>query len=448
MSEAGPAKGDQVSAARPDGSAPEEPAVWQHRPAVVAAQRRTLILLSAAQVLGGIGFGAGLSVGILLATQVTRSEGWAGVARTSTTVVAALVAVPLAVLAARFGRRISLGLAWALATTGSVALVSAAQLADSNRGLASVLLIFGLGISGTGSAASLQSRYAATDLAAPEHRSRHLSLIVWATTVGTVLGPNLGAPGEALAGSIGLAPMAGPFVIATAMQALATVVILLLRPDPLLLAGTFTHVDPRTPKSGTRAAMGRAWRIGGARFALVAMCAAHTVMVGVMTMTPVHMDHHGASITVVGLTISIHVLGMFAFSPLVGIAADRLGRYPVIVAGGGTLLVATLIAGTAGSSMWQVTAGLFLLGVGWSLVLVPASTLLTESVTAADRTRVQGGSDAAMNVSAAIGAAGSGPLLGLIGFGGLNALSAAIVLAAVPLLLTARRLPARSTPTS
>ncbi|HEY5880934.1 MAG TPA: MFS transporter, partial [Nakamurella sp.] len=130
--------------------------------------------------------------------------------------------------------------------------------------------------------------------------------------------------------------------------------------------------------------------------------------------------------------------------PLVGWAADRWGRYPVIVAGGGVLLLATLIAGTAGSSMAMVTAGLFLLGVGWSLVLVPASTLLTESVPAADRTRVQGGSDAAMNVSAAIGAAGSGPLLGLIGFGGLNALSAAIVVAAVPLVLRARRLPARA----
>lgn len=400
-------------------------------------------MLAAAQVLGGIGFGAGLSVGILLATDVTRSEGWAGVARTSTTVVAALVAVPLAVLAARFGRRLSLGLAWALATTGSVALVGAAQVADDNRVLATALLIYGLGISGAGSAASLQSRYAATDLAPPERRSRQLSLIVWATTAGTVLGPNLGAPGEALADALGLAPMAGPFVIATAMQALATVAILFLKPDPLLLAGEHTHVDPHTPKSGTRAAMTRAWRIGGARIALVAMCAAHTVMVGVMTMTPVHMDHHGASITVVGLTISIHVLGMFAFSPLVGIAADRLGRHPVIVAGGAILLLATLIAGTAGSSMWQVTLGLFLLGLGWSLVLVPASTLLTESVPAADRTRVQGGSDAAMNVSAAIGAAGSGPLLGVVGFGGLNVLSALIVLAAVPLVLAARRLPVR-----
>lgn len=429
---------------RAEGTYPSEPTGWQHEPRVVAAQRRTLTLLSAAQVLGGIGFGAGLSVGILLATQVTRSEGWAGVARTSTTVVAALVAVPLAVLAARFGRRISLGLAWSLATTGSAALILAAQIADTQRPLATVLLIYGLGISGAGAAASLQSRYAATDLAAPEHRSRQLSLVVWATTVGTVLGPNLGTPGEALADALGLAPMAGPFVIATSMQAMATVAILLLRPDPLLLAGEFTHVDPRTPRSATGPAMVRAWRIGGARIALVAMCAAHTVMVGVMTMTPVHMDHHGASITVVGLTISVHVLGMFAFSPLVGWAADRWGRYPVIVAGGGVLLLATLIAGTAGSSMAMVTAGLFLLGVGWSLVLVPASTLLTESVPAADRTRVQGGSDAAMNVSAAIGAAGSGPLLGLIGFGGLNALSAAIVVAAVPLVLRARRLPARA----
>ncbi len=427
---------------------PPEQTLWQHEPRVVAAQRRTLTLLSAAQVLGGIGFGAGLSVGILLATQVTRSEGWAGVARTSTTVCAALIAIPLAVLAARRGRRISLGLAWTLATTGSVALVAAAQLAGSQRAAASILLIYGLGISGAGSAASLQSRYAATDLAPPRHRSRQLSLVVWATTVGTVLGPNLGAPGEALAEPLGLAPMAGPFVIAAVMQAAATVAILLMRPDPLLLAGEYTHVDPGTARSGTGPAMARAWRIGGARIALVAMCAAHTVMVGVMTMTPVHMDHHGASITVVGLTISIHVLGMFAFSPLVGIAADRFGRYPVIIAGGAVLLLATLVAGTAGASMAQVTAGLFLLGAGWSLVLVPASTLLTESVPVADRTRVQGGSDAAMNVSAAIGAAGSGPLLGFIGFGGLNALSAAIVLAAVPLVMSARRLPTRATPSS
>src|SRR6476646_8832010 len=214
---------------------PAEQRSWQHHPLVVAAQRRTLRLLAAAQVLGGIGFGAGLSVGILLAAQVTRSEGWAGVARTSSTVVAALVAVPLAVLAARSGRRISLGLAWAMATTGSVALVAAAQLADSNRLFASALLIYGLGISGAGSAASLQSRYAATDLAPPEHRSRQLSLVVWATTIGTVLGPNLGAPGEALADSMGLTPMAGPFVIAAGMLSLATVVVLLLRPDPLLL---------------------------------------------------------------------------------------------------------------------------------------------------------------------------------------------------------------------
>ncbi len=421
-----------------------EQTVWQHEPRVTAVQRRTLILLSAAQVLGGIGFGAGLSVGILLATQVTRSEGWAGVARTSTTVVAALVAIPLAVLAARFGRRVSLGLAWTLATTGSAALVLAAQIAQQPGALPTAALIYGLGISGAGSAASLQSRYAATDLSAPEHRSRQLSLVVWATTVGTVLGPNLGAPGEALAGVLGLAPMAGPFVIAMVMQALATAAILLLRPDPLLLAGTFTHVDPHTPRSGTGPAMARAWRLSGARTALVAMCAAHTVMVGVMTMTPVHMDHHGATISIVGLTISIHVLGMFAFSPLVGIAADRYGRLPLIAAGGGTLLAATLVAGLAGASMGWVTAGLFLLGVGWSLVLVPASALLTESVPVADRTRVQGGADAAMNVSAAIGAAGSGPLLGLIGFAGLNALSAAIVLAAVPLIIGARRLPARA----
>ncbi len=420
------------------------PVHWYAAPEVGVARHRTLGLLSAAQILGGIGSGAGLSVGILLAEQVTHSEGWAGLARSGTTIGAALFAIPLAAIAVRSGRRVSLGGGWLAAAAGSLLLVVAAQRVGST--LATVLLIFGMVLAGCGSAVTLQSRYAATDLAAPNRRSRDLSLVVWSTTVGSVLGPNLGAPGQALSERLGMQAFAGPFIIATLMQLVAAGLFLFLRPDPLLLASRLQGLEhpialPNATLPGRRLteALRTAWRVPAARVALVSMCCAHTVMVGVMTMTPVDMEHHGATVTLVGLTISLHVLGMFGLSPLVGWLSDRFGRVRIIAAGSVTLLVATAVAGTAGMSGGLVMVGLFLLGFGWSLSMVAASALLTESVAPQVRTRVQGTVDAAINACAAIGAGVSGPLLGIIGFGGLNTLAAAIVVVGAPFVIIALR---------
>jgi MFS family permease len=54
-----------------------------------------------------------------------------------------------------------------------------------------LLLLVGALLFGFATAANLQARYAATDLATPERRGRALALVVWATTVGAVAGPNL-----------------------------------------------------------------------------------------------------------------------------------------------------------------------------------------------------------------------------------------------------------------
>lgn len=414
---------------------------WQARPEVARARRRTLGLLSAAQILGGIGTGAGLSVGILLAEEVTTSEGWAGLARSGTTIGAALFAIPLAALAVRAGRRTSLGAGWTVAAIGSLLMVLAAGSVGS--AVATICLVVGMLLGGTGTAVTLQSRYAATDLAEPDRRSRDLSLVMWSTTVGSVLGPNLGGPGAVVSTGLGLHPFAGPFVIAAVMQLAAAALLLALRPDPLLLAVSWQNrtagTDPDAaaarasgaPPRGVAESLRIAGRVPASRLALLAICCAHTVMVSVMTMTPIHMEHHGATVSLVGLTISLHVLGMFGLSPVVGLAADRWGRIPTMAVGGILLLMATALAGTAGDSGLRVTAGLILLGAGWSTVLVAASALLTESVPAGLRTRVQGAADAAMNACAAVGAAASGPLLGLIGFGGLNALAAGILLTTV-----------------
>ncbi|MEV0282096.1 MFS transporter [Streptomyces sp. NPDC050610] len=399
-------------------------------PDLAAVQRRTVKVLMSAQVVAGIGMGSMLSSGGLLVEHLTGSEGAAGLATTMTTLGAALLSVPLAALSRARGRRSGLGLGWLIAAAGALTVLAAARLGWFPLMLAGMLLV------GSGTAANLQSRYAAADLATSATRARSLSLVVWSTTVGSVLGPNLSGPGEAVARVLGVPEAAGTFVFSVAAFVAGWAVIRLrLRPDPLLLAAgrdAAAVAGPAVRQPAFFARMSTAMRHVATRPAaltgLIALVIGHAVMVSVMTMTPVHLAHHGASLSVVGFTISLHIAGMYALSPLVGWAADRLGRVPVILLGQAFYVVATLLAGTSGGSRWAVTAGLFLLGVGWSCATVAGSTLLTESIDAAHRSEVQGVSDTLMNLVGAAGGALSGGLVALVGYGGLNAAAAVLVL--------------------
>jgi MFS family permease len=431
---------------------------WLNLPEVAAAQRRTLRVLVAAQVVGALGYGAGPSVGVLLAQQVTRSEAMAGIARASTTIGAALIALPLGMLAARAGRRRALTLAWAVAAAGAAVLVVSAALGST------ALLVLGMVALGAGTAAGLQARFAATDLAEPAHRGRSLSLVVWVGTFGAVLGPNLGVPGEALEARTGLPPLSGAFALAAVLLAVTAVVVgLLLRPEPLDVVRRHTTASV-TAVSGTpsarpadaatvdavgtaarptappplrlRAAVAEVRRSPAASFALLALVLSHLAMVSVMTMTPVHLSHQGHGITVVGITISLHVLGMFAFAPLMGSLADRVGTVPTVVLGQVLLLAAAATGVLGADSTGAVVVALFLLGLAWSMVTVPAATLLSGAVAPGSRPLVQGASDSAMNAAAAVGAIASGPLLAVVDFAGLSAVSALCV---VPVLVAVGR---------
>ncbi|WP_225754998.1 MFS transporter [Actinotalea sp. Marseille-Q4924] len=450
---------------------------WLTFPDVVAARRRTLQVLVTAQVVGALGYGAGPSVGVLLAEEVTRSEALAGIARASTTIGAAVIALPLGMLAARAGRRRALTLAWAVAAAGSAVLVASAALSST------LLLVLGMVAMGAGTAAGLQARFAATDLAEPAHRGRSLSLVVWVGTVGAVLGPNLGIPGEALEARTGLPPLSGAFALAAVLLGLTAVVVgLFMRPEPLdvvrrhttaaptpagLPVGTVDAVelssteaaagagpDPGTgavrptspPPLRLRPALREVRSSPAASFALLALVLSHLAMVSVMTMTPVHLAHQGHGITVVGLTISLHVLGMFAFAPVMGALADRLGAVPTILLGQVVLLASAVVGAVEADRTGGVVAALFLLGVGWSMVTVPAATLLSGAVATSARPLVQGASDSAMNAAAAVGAIASGPLLAVVGFAGLAAGSALCVVPVVVAVLRRRDL-VRASPT-
>jgi MFS family permease len=292
------------------------------------------------------------------------------------------------------------------------------------------VLLAGAVLLGATTAVNSGSRYAATDLATEQHRARALSVVVWATTIGAVLGPNLTGVGAGLARALGIPELTGGFAIGAVVLLLAALwVSVRLRPDPLLLAQQVAGVTPAT----VDATGGRSWRrfvetvreVPAVGAAAMAMACAHAAMVTVMIMTPLHMEHGGAHLEVIGLVISVHVLGMFAFSPLVGWAADRFGRSAVLVAGGGILLLAlALCAMSPEGSSWQIFAGLFLLGLGWSCATVAASTVIADRTPIAARTDVQGTSDMATSLTAAGGGALAGVIVGELGYPALAAFAA------------------------
>ncbi|MFB6394666.1 MFS transporter [Polymorphospora sp. 2-325] len=406
---------------------------------VPRVQRRTLRLLFGTQIIGGIGTTIGISVGALLAARLAGTS-VSGLAASASVVGGALLAVPVTRIMTGHGRRPGLVTAYAAGAAGALLVVAAAV---TNW---VPLLFLGMLLFGGGSAANLQARYTAVDLAEPARRGRQLSVIVWATTIGAVTAPNFAALADRAVSGFGLPPLSGPFVFSAVAFALAAgVLLVLLRPDPLLTARRIaTATIPPTvgpEPAGATAAVGSApaGSPPAAGRGVTAVAVGHLVMVGVMAMTPVHLgESHGDAdvLRVVGIVLSAHIAGMYALAPVVGWLTDRLGRRPVILGGVGLLLAACAVAGTAGHDTVRLVAGLVLLGLGWSATMVAGSTLLSESVPVEARPATQGLSDLLMGLAGASAGALSGFIVEAAGYPVLNLLAA---IATVPLTALALR---------
>jgi MFS family permease len=399
---------------------------------IALLQRRTLGLLCGTQVIGGMGVAIGLSVGALLAARLAGT-GLSGLAQSAAVVGGALMAVPATRVMTVWGRRAGLALAYLVGGLGSVLIVVAAATTWVP------LLFVGMLLFGSGTTANLQARYAAVDLAAPERRAREMSLVVWATTIGSVAAPNFASLADDATSRFGLPVLSGPFAFSAVAFALAAVILLVfLRPDPLLTARRLSSLEA-APRRSFRPALTAVLGLPAARLGMAASAVGHVVMVGVMSMTPVHLGtYHGDAdvLRVVGIVLSLHIAGMYALSPIVGLLADRLGRRQVILGGAGVLLAACALAGTAGHSTVRLSVGLFLVGLGWSCTMVAGSTLLSESVPDEVRPAAQGLSDLVMGLAGASAGALAGFLVELSGYATLNLLAA---IATVPLIALALR---------
>lgn len=394
--------------------------------------KRTLGVVAVSQILAGLGLAAGVTVSALLAEDMLGSTGLAGLPSAFFTLGAAIAAYVIGRLSQRSGRRIGLSTGYLAGALGGAGIIAAA-VTDSI-----VLLFLSLIIYGSGMSTNLQARYAGADLARPERRGQAVSTILVATTFGAVAGPNLSGPLGDLGQTFNIPELAGPFLMSVAAYSLAAAVLMIfLRPDPLLSAKRFESiVSPRSGSASERAgALDRRLLTLGASVMVVTQI----IMVGIMTMTPIHMrdHHHGLSAT--GLVIAVHIAGMYLPSPLSGFLLDRLGRTPIIIAAAIVLPASGIIAAFAPTdSVATLALALGLLGLGWNLGFVAGTAMITDATPLAVRASTQGSVDVVVSLSGAGAGVMSGVMVATTSYAALSLLGGALALALIPIVVASQ----------
>ena len=399
-------------------------------PDITSLFRRTLVVVAVAQAFGGAGTAAGITVGALLAQDMLGTDTWAGIPVALFTAGSAASAFLVGRLSGRYGRRWGLTVGFVAGGIGALA-VAAAAVVGSVPLLFAALLVYG-----AGTATNLQTRYAGTDLAPPDRRARAVSVALVATTLGAVAGPNLVEVTGAFAVGIGLPRLAGPFLLSALAYALAgTTLFVWLRPDPSLVARRLVGEAEESSSADDESGRVPSGVLVGASVMILTQVA----MVALMTMTPVHMAHHGHGLGAVGIVIAIHVAAMYLPSPLTGYLVDRVGRMPVSLAAGVTLLGAGVLAAVAPpDSTVLLVVSLALLGLGWNFGLVAGSAIVVDATSPQTRARTQGAVDVFIALGGATGGALSGVVMSGAGFGVLALSGGVLSLVLVPVLVVDR----------
>lgn len=401
-------------------------------PARDRVQSRTLRVLTGSQVFGGMGLVSGYIPAALLAKEITGSDLLAGLAAAMLSVGSSAASFPLASYMYSNGRRPGLRVGYLIGATGAITAFTAALISFYP------LLLLGIAFIGTGNACNLAARYAAADLAPEESRARSIGIIVWATTIGSASGSFVAlAVMTGVATSLGLPELSGPYMLSLAVFLIAAAIVTTqLKPDPLVVAGGLKNAADRTSKvAELKTSTALILAKPKARLAVAAMITSQMVMVGVMTMTPLHMRNGDQAASTIGLMMTMHIFGMYFFSPVIGMLSDRLGRLPMIVLGAALLITgAEFAARTEAMHAPGVMIGNFLIGLGWGFGVIAGSSLLTDTFPVEQRVGVQGVADLAMSGFGALGGILSGSIVNFRSYADLG--RTAIVVAGLLLILT------------
>ncbi|MCU6603415.1 MFS transporter [Peribacillus frigoritolerans] len=396
--------------------------------------KRTLIIISISQIFGGAGLAAGVTVGALLAQQMLGTDAFAGVPSGLFTLGSAGAALIVGRLSQRYGRRTGLTAGFLIGGLGAIGVITAAI-------INSVFLLFAsLLIYGAGTATNLQARYAGTDLANNKQRATAISITMVFTTFGAVAGPNLVNVMGDFALSIGIPSLAGPFILSAAAFILAGLVLfVLLRPDPLVIARAIEASKQESNRLGFSADTEQMVNKRGIIVGAAIMVLTQIVMVAIMTMTPVHMRHHGHDLGEIGLVIGFHIAAMYLPSLVTGVLVDKFGRTAMAIASGATLLLAGLISAIApGDSMILLVIALSLLGLGWNFGLISGTALIVDSTDTSNRAKTQGTVDVLIALSGASGGALSGMIVAGSSYTALSFIGGLLSLLLIPVVIWSR----------
>lgn len=394
--------------------------------------KRTLIVIVISQIFGGAGLAAGITVGALLAQNMMGTDSVTGIPTALFTLGSAGAALLVGRLSQRFGRRPGLAAGFLAGGIGAIGVV-VSSLTNS------ILLLFiSLLIYGAGTATNLQARYAGTDMANPAQRAKAISMAMVSTTFGAVAGPNLVDIMGDFAISIGVPALAGPFILAAAAYILAGFVLFMfLRPDPFIVAKAISDARNKTnhlEKSSNLVSINRRGIFAGA----AVMVLTQFVMMAIMTMTPIHMGHHGHALNEVGLVIGFHIGAMFLPSLLTGFLVDKIGRAPMAIASAITLLASGILAAAGpADSMAALNLALVLLGLGWNFGLISGTAILVDSTHASTRAKTQGSIDVWIALSGALGGGVSGIVVAYFSYAALSISGAILSLLLIPIVFWA-----------
>ncbi|MBK4209890.1 MFS transporter [Bacillus licheniformis] len=397
--------------------------------------KRVLFIVSLSQIFGGAGLAAGITVGALLAKQMLGTDAFSGVPSALFTLGSAGAAFGVGRLSQRYGRRTGLTASFMVGGIGAIGVVAAALINSI------ILLFVSLLIYGAGTATNLQARYAGTDLADKKQRAKAISVTMVMTTFGAVAGPNLVDVMGKFASIIGVPPLAGPFILSAAAFILAGLVLyILLRPDPLEIAKKIETYRQENKLADESKSAGASDDQKGITIGAAVMVLTQIVMVAIMTMTPVHMQHHGHSLGDVGIVIGFHIGSMYLPSLVTGILVDKIGRTAISIASGVTLLLAGAVAALAPSdSLVLLIVALSLLGLGWNFGLISGTAQIIDSTEPSTRAKVQGTLDVLIALAGASGGALSGMVVAHSSYAVLSLAGGLLSLALIPAVIWPRR---------
>ncbi|PFD38663.1 MFS transporter [Bacillus cereus] len=397
--------------------------------------KRTLIIVSISQMFGGAGLAAGITVGALLAQQMLGTDAYAGLPAAMFTLGSAVAAFIVGKLSQRYGRRVGLATGFMVGGLGAIGVVMAAVTNSI------ILLLASLLIYGAGTATNLQARYAGTDLADKKQRATAVSITMVMTTFGAVAGPNLVGVMGSFAHSIGIPELAGPFILSAAAFMLAGLVLfVMLRPDPLIIANIIEKYKQEHTYKGHAVTNEMVENKRGITVGAIVMILTQVVMVAIMTMTPVHMGHHGHGLSEVGLVIGFHVGAMYLPSLVTGILIDKVGRTAMSIAGGVILLAAGVLAAMApNDSLILLVVALSLLGLGWNLGLISGTAQIVDSTEPSTRAKTQGKIDVFIALAGASGGAMSGMIVANSSYAALSLAGGAVALLLIPVVIWSRK---------